>query len=252
MATGWKIRSEAEEQSLEERTATRLRALVQSGSIAEGEQLMSEPELARTLGVSRPTLRVAISILVADRLLVRKRGVGTFVAADAPSFSNGFERIRGTSEMIAVNGQVPGVVGLDVQHEFADARIAESLGIAEGAAVVRIRRTFLADGIPVMFAEEWIPTEFLESPTRFDDFTTEDSLYERLADQGLAVHRITARFVPMNAGVELAHQMSTQIGTPILLLEQHHYVDSVPDRVVMFSKNYHEPSRIDIQIVRRG
>jgi GntR family transcriptional regulator len=252
MTSEWRIRGEAEEQSLEDRTATRLRDLVESGRMAPGEQLMSEPELARTLGVSRPTLRVALSILVADRLLVRRRGVGTFIASPEPSLFSGFERLRGAAESIALNGQIPGVTGLDVRHMAASEYVAERLSLDVGAPVVRLHRTFTADGIAVMFAEEWISEEFLSPVSCLDDFGVDDSLYQRLTDLGFAVRRVAARFVPTNADDDLAEQLSTNRGTPILLLEQSHYADSVPDRVVMFSNNYHEPARIDIQIVRRG
>jgi GntR family transcriptional regulator len=249
--TDWKVRSASEELGLEDRTATQLRALIESGSIPPGEQLSSEPELAKILGVSRPTLRVAISILVADRLLVRKRGVGTFVAA-ASSLSNGYERLRGTTETISLNGQEPGVRHLDVQHGFAPLRVAEELGVEEGAPVLKLMRTFTADRVPVMFAEEWIPLDLLAPESVFDDFGDQDSLYQRLTEIGLPIRRVVARFVPTNATGLVAASLEAEIGEPLLLLEQLHYADSVPDRVVMFSDNYHHTGRIDVQIVRRG
>lgn len=252
MIADWKVRPEGEESTLEDRTVSRLRSLIESGDIAPGAQLMAEPELATTLGVSRPTLRAAIAILAADKLLVRRRGIGTFVASQAASFYNGFERLRGTAESLLLNGQAPGVTGLDVAHTAADPTVADRMKIREGSLVVRIRRTFTADGSAVMFAEEWIPEEFLKPTTSLDDFTAEDSLYQRLTKLGLTINHVTARFVPMNADRYIAEHLATSRGRPILLLEQSHYTDSVQDRVVLFSNNYHEPERIDIQIVRRG
>lgn len=250
--TDWNVRVAVEEQGLEDRTATRLRALVQSGSIAPGEKLSSEPELARILGVSRPTLRVAISVLVADRLLVRRRGVGTFVTAAAPALSNGFERLRGTAEIITLNGQTPGIRGLDMRHETVPPRVAEHLGLEAGAQALHISRTFTADGVPVMFAEEWIPEDLLSPSSLLDDFSADDSLYQRLSEVGLAVARVVARFVPAITDRRLAERLDSSIGEPVLLLEQHHYVDSYPDRVAMFSENHHNVTRIDVQVVRRG
>lgn len=250
--TDWGIRLAAEKQGLEDRTVTRLRSLIREGQIAPGEQLPSEPELARILGISRPTLRSAISELVADQLLVRRRGVGTFVASSPPALSHGFEHLRGSAESIELNGQAAGTTDLEVRHESATPELAECLGAEEGAAVVRITRTRTADGAPVMYAEEWIPEDLLPERTSLDDFGFDDSLYARLADVQLTVRRVVARFVPTLADDDLAKRLDTAVGTPVLLLEQRHYSDSETDRVVMFSNNYHNTQRIDLHTVRRG
>lgn len=252
MGTDWEFRTAAEGLSLEDRAASRLRTLIRTGSLRPGERLSSEPELAQMLGISRPTLRVAISGLVADLLLTRRRGIGTFVTNSAPALVRGFEHLQGTAASIALNGQTPGVRDLQVRHETASSMLADQLGVEAGFPVVRITRTFTADEEPVMFAEEWIPEELLPSNSHLDDFGPEDSLYQRLSDLNLTVRRVVARFVPTISDDELAERLDTQVGTPLLLLEQHHYSDSDTDRVVMFSSNYHNTKRIDLHIVRRG
>ena len=54
-----------------------------------GDQLPPEPELARQLGVSRPTLREALRTFADRGLLVRRQGVGTFVASRLPVLETG-------------------------------------------------------------------------------------------------------------------------------------------------------------------
>ncbi len=56
-----------------------LRHKVLSGEIGEGEQLRPELEICRETNLSRTTVRKAIGDLVAEGLLVRFRGRGTFV-----------------------------------------------------------------------------------------------------------------------------------------------------------------------------
>ncbi|MBL8334811.1 MAG: GntR family transcriptional regulator [Rubrivivax sp.] len=59
------------------------RALLQAierGEVAPGDPLPSETELARRFGVSVGTLRRAVDDLVAEHILVRRQGRGTFVA----------------------------------------------------------------------------------------------------------------------------------------------------------------------------
>src|ERR1041384_5542017 len=52
---------------------------IQSGSLAEGARLPSEPELAGKHGIGRPTVRQATELLVQRGLIERRRGSGTFV-----------------------------------------------------------------------------------------------------------------------------------------------------------------------------
>lgn len=52
---------------------------IQTGEYAPGARIPSENELARTYGIGRPTVRQAIDLVVRRRMLIRKRGSGTFV-----------------------------------------------------------------------------------------------------------------------------------------------------------------------------
>ncbi|MEN6438239.1 MAG: FadR/GntR family transcriptional regulator [Syntrophobacter sp.] len=56
-----------------------IRDLIFKGQLKPGEQLMTERELAETLGVSRPTVREALNKLVTLGLLEHRQGQGTFV-----------------------------------------------------------------------------------------------------------------------------------------------------------------------------
>ncbi len=53
-----------------------------SKEYSPGEQIPSETEIAKIFGVTRMTVRQAISLLIQEGLLYRKRGAGTFVTDD--------------------------------------------------------------------------------------------------------------------------------------------------------------------------
>lgn len=70
---------------LSERTSDRLyEMIVDEGRYVPGSKLPNENELSGALGVSRTTLREAISFLVAQGILEIRRGRGTFVAETLP------------------------------------------------------------------------------------------------------------------------------------------------------------------------
>jgi GntR family transcriptional regulator len=56
-----------------------IRAKIRAGEYPPGSRIPSENSLAATYGIGRPTARQATELLVRKRILVRKRGAGTFI-----------------------------------------------------------------------------------------------------------------------------------------------------------------------------
>ena len=88
-----------------EETVERLGTAIRLGVLVPGSRLPSERELSSELGISRSTLREALTTLVQSGHLVaqRGRGGGTFVAAEPPlaeleafdAAVTDWERVRG-------------------------------------------------------------------------------------------------------------------------------------------------------------
>ena len=53
---------------------------IASGKLTTGDRLMTEFELSQEYNVSRITVRKAIEVLVEENILIKKQGIGTFVA----------------------------------------------------------------------------------------------------------------------------------------------------------------------------
>ncbi|MGO1070506.1 MocR-like pyridoxine biosynthesis transcription factor PdxR [Lysobacter sp. CA199] len=66
------------------RICERIRAAIVSGALAPNARLPSGRTLAQDLGVARNTVDWALDQLVADGYIVRRRGAGSFVAAQLP------------------------------------------------------------------------------------------------------------------------------------------------------------------------
>src|SRR5919106_2530170 len=63
-----------------EEVISQLREMIHRGDLRPGDRLPPERDLAKMLGVSRPTLRAGIRSLSAVGILQSKQGAGTFVA----------------------------------------------------------------------------------------------------------------------------------------------------------------------------
>ena len=97
--------------------------------MAAGEGLPSERELSAELGVARMTLRRAVDALVADGLLTRRPGAGTFVSprrVEQPLQATSF------SQDMRERGLEPGSHTLQATYVAADVDLAERLGIEPG------------------------------------------------------------------------------------------------------------------------
>src|SRR6059058_2206900 len=68
-----------------EEVVTQLREMIHRGELRPGDRLPPERDLAKMLGVSRPTLRAGIRSLAAVGVLQSRQGAGTFVVkAEGP------------------------------------------------------------------------------------------------------------------------------------------------------------------------
>ena len=76
-----KIRSKGQAPNAVSRVAEHLVRLIGDGLLAPGAKLPGETVLARRLGVSRPTLREAISVLKGRGLVEVRPRSGTFVTS---------------------------------------------------------------------------------------------------------------------------------------------------------------------------
>jgi GntR family transcriptional regulator len=119
-----------------------------------GDLLMPEADLAVRLGVSRATLREALSALWHEGLLVKKWGVGTVVrlpgerARPGEHLSLPLLYIMSAAEMIRSSGAVPGVSFSSVEPAVADTLTAAALDLAVGDPIWVVDRVLTADDEP--------------------------------------------------------------------------------------------------------
>ena len=250
--TRWSVRHDDEEQLLVPRCVERVRALVRTGVLKPGDRLPSEPELAVRMGVSRTTLRAAIAELVTESILEKRRGIGTFVTGAPPALNHGLERLFGGTESIARLGMKPGTSDLEVGHVPLPAELADKLSVAESEPVIRLRRTRTADGVPVMWTEEWIPESVISPPTALDDFSVTDSLTARLRHVGIDVRTAKAVIHPVIPPSVVQRKLDLCKGKPVLLLEQLVYSGPISGTPTLLSYNFYNSERVELHAIRRA
>jgi GntR family transcriptional regulator len=233
--------------SLRHQIADSLRARVLAGELRPGAQLPSEPELARSMHVSRSSLRAAIALLEEEGLLRRLQGSGTYVN-DRPLLRDDLSRNLSVSAMIAATGREPGTLLPQAALEAAPVEVALAFAIPEGAAVSALRRVRTADGTPVVDSIDWCRPEAL-APDELAELGG-GSVYLALADRGIAIHHGVAKLYPTVATSTLATRMGVRSGSLLLTLFQ---VDSTADGVVaLVSREHYRADAIEVSLYRRG
>jgi GntR family transcriptional regulator len=233
--------------SLRHRIAATLRERVLAGELPAGARLPSEPDLARSLGVSRSSLRSAIALLEAEGLLRRQHGSGTFIS-DQPLLRNDLSRNFGVADMIAATGLRPGTVDARAAREPAPTEVATAFEIEPGTPLSVLRRVRTANRRRVVESTDWCREEVLD-PSELATLR-DGSIYAALAEQGLAIHHGVASVSPTLAPADVARALRVPAGTLLLTLFQ---VDSTAlGEVVLVSLEHHLAGAFDISVYRRG
>jgi len=118
---------------------------IAQGIYAPGAQLPAEDELAAEFGVSRATVRQAVSELVKRALVVRQQGRGTFVSGTIPEAP---ERFANSLADLIIETKRTKIKSASLRHqEPIPPMIASRLGITDGRATVVERTRLLGDQV---------------------------------------------------------------------------------------------------------
>ena len=236
---------------LVKRVADALREKIASGQLNPGARLISEIALARSLAISRPTLRETIRILAREGLLDIKHGVGTFVADEHRLIWSRLDSMRSFTDLIRSVGGEPGDSQVEVRRTPAPNDVAEALDILPGTAVGLVKRVRLIDGAPLAIANEYVllprPREDFARLKTFHG----GSLYIFLRDRcGVTLARSSVVIAAVAADPARAKLLKVPAGTPLLLLREPHF--DLSGRPVLFAVNYHNSDLVQFTLTRAG
>lgn len=197
------------------RQAVRRELLAMLEGLEPGDALPSERRLVDELGVSRPTLRQAVDGLVAEGLLERRHGSGTYVAE--PRIAVPLTMTSFTEDMIR-RGMKPGGRVLSFRTETAGARIGRRLDLPPTEEVLTIRRLRLADGATMAIETLHLPRALMPGLRR--DVLEGRSFYDLLRGAGIVIASGTETIEPTVTTPEEAAELDVPVHTPAFLFER--------------------------------
>jgi len=227
--------------------AQALRDQIVAGGLAPGDRLLSEPELARSLGVSRSSLRGGIAILEEDGLVRRLHGSGTYVS-HRPVVRNDLGRNFSVSALIEATGVAPGSVDERCVLEAPPAQVAAALGVGVEEKVCALRRVRTAGTRRVVDSTDWCRPDVVAVEAMRE--LKGGSIYAALAERGFPVHYGVATITPTAAEGTVAKRLRVEAGALLWTLFQ---LDSTADgTVVLVSQEHHLAEAFEITVFRRG
>ena len=187
---------------------------VEAGHCPPGSALPSESVLAAAFGISIGTLRHAVDELVAEHILARRQGRGTFVAThNADRFLFQFfhvERSDGRRD-------VPQVELLSFERTRLDDEAAAALGLRGGETAILIENRLALQGRPVVHDRLTLPALLFKGLTEKRLRERPSTIYHLYQTEfGITVVRAVERVRAVAADRTTARVLGIAPGTPVL------------------------------------
>ena len=217
-------------------------------AMAPGDQLPPEPELAGQMGVSRATLRDALRTFAERGILVRRQGVGTFVASHLPILETGLEVLESLDRMAQ---------RLDLDIEMAHLTVIErsatgsercGLDLCAPTEVLVVDRVITVEGRPVADLRDVVPTGYLCRDDLGEAFR--GSVLDVLLARGtppLTVSR--TELLAVNADRNHAARLGVEPGAALLRLRAQLF--TYDEQVVDYSLSTFVPGYFCFHVVRQ-
>jgi GntR family transcriptional regulator len=221
-----------------------LAALIESGQLHPGCQLPPELDMAGDLGISRMTLRQALSSLATRGLLEPRRGRygGNFVTE--PRFDYNLTGLPGFTEQMRTAHVEAGARVVHATTRTAPDDVRTGLRLKRGDQVHEVIRVRSANGLSIALEETYIPASL------FPDLLSRNltnSLYELMnRGYGLGPHSAEELVEPAIATEFQAELLDIEPGRPLLLVIRTSFtIDGTP---VEFAHDYFRPDRTRLRL----
>jgi GntR family transcriptional regulator len=229
-----------------QRLQTELAELI--NSLPAESRLLSEPILAKKMGVSRATLREAMRSFEGQGLIRRRQGVGTFVVAKVPVIDTGLEILESIETLALRSGLSVSMGELQVQQVLADEEHAALLNVPAGTKLTRVLRVIYTNNRPIAFLLDTLPMDILAASEIQAGFT--GSVLDLLMRRGKPkLTRSRTEINAIGATSEVAHALQLQRDDVLLHFVAQLYSDT--GRIVDYSISYFLPGYFRFHVVRR-
>ncbi len=189
-----------------------------SGEWKSNEALPSETRLSKQFNVSIGTLRKAIDELVAEKILVRQQGRGTFVAAHTQDrfLYHFFHIVRDDGTKFFPTTRL-----LSFRKIRCEDAVAQCLNLGRNARVIHFRNLLKLEDVPVEVDDIYLSVDAFPDLDREVLVNRPGTIYHLYQERyGINIIRTSERLQAVAADAELAGILDIQPGAPMLSIER--------------------------------
>ena len=206
---------------------TLLTEKISSGEWQPGEMIPGEINLGKELSVSQGTVRKAINDMVANNLLVRQQGKGTFVTAhDTRRALFHFFHIANNEG----NKELPDSQVKSCKCITAGAREAAALDIDPGTDIIEINRIRHINNQPTLVETIFLPSSRFQNLDKIKCDEIPNNLYEYYEHTyGITIYRAEEQLRAVTATKRESKILGVEAKAPLLAIERIAYsLDGTP------------------------
>ncbi len=214
----------------------------------EGGRIPPETDLANDLGVSRTTVRDALTRLEHEGAIYRRQGSGTFVNTPGLQIRSRLEEIWSYAQVLEDHGYKPSVRVISATEGPACKETAEALGIEPGDPILTIEKLFLEDETPVMMTVNRIPTEIVSDVEyETDEATPVYQFLEDHCDRTLGYY--LSEIIPVALDAATAERLGVEPGTVAVSFHEIGYDQN--NEPVVKATSYFRDDLLRFRLIRR-
>ena len=200
--------------------AQSMETAIRAGRLSSGSHLDNELELARQLGISRPTVRRAIALLANKGLVIRRHGIGTLVV---PVKVRRPVRLSSLYDDLTESGQTPSTRVLAFETVLPPLEVARALRLGKGERGLHLERLRFASHQPIALMRNFLPG-WIEGVTEAG--LEETGLYRQLRRGGITLRLATQSIGARAATAREARLLKIATRAPVLTMRRISYDDA--------------------------
>lgn len=238
--------------SLTDQVKIHVKDMIVNGEFPGG-RIPPETELAEALGVSRTTVRDALSRLEMEGTISRRQGAGTFVNDPVLQIHSRLEEIWGYEAMLEAHGFTPSTRVLEAAETTAAAaglshEVCAELQLTGDEPVLLLRKLFLENDVPVILTGNVIPLRLLAND--YDRESVARPVYEFLEAFGrerLAYY--LTEIVPVVVEGNTAALLQVAPNTPLVSFDEIGYSET--NEPIIKAWSYFRDDLLRLRLLRR-
>lgn len=236
--------------NLSDEVRSYLREYIRNMDINSSTKLPSEESIGQKLGVSRVTIRKALTDLEQEGIIFRIHGKGTFVNPEAQQMKLNISVGTEFEQIITDSGYEAKVELVDMETKSAGYKIADKLQIDETDTVAVVEKIFYADNNPAILCIDIFPTEI------FDGTLTEADISQSIFDLFRKKAGKIATWDKIELQVGSKKQISKEvkyiekIGNDVILIIESISYDQ-ENNPILYNIEFHDTNYIRFNTIRR-